>query len=81
MRMTKNYEHVMCILNVTEGDGLHNHSCYIAYKRKEKNVTGFVLLCVNIAHYHICQKNPINWQHIKQKFSVLIVDTEIKGLK
>lgn len=54
MRMTINYEHVMFILNVTEGDGLHNHSCYIAYKRKEKNMTGFVLLCVNIAHCQIC---------------------------
>lgn len=41
--MTKNYKHVMCILNVTYGDGLHNHSCCIAYKRKEKNVAGFAL--------------------------------------
>lgn len=54
MRMTKSYEHVMCILNVTEGDGLHNLSCSTAYKWKEKNVTGFVLLCVNITHYQIC---------------------------
>lgn len=65
--MTKNYEHVMCILNITEGDGLHNHSCYIAYKRKEKNVTGFVLLCVNIAHYQICKKNPHKLKAYKTK--------------
>lgn len=56
--MTKNYAHIMCILNVTERDGLCNNSCYIAYKRKEKKVTGFVLLCVNISHYQICKRNP-----------------------
>lgn len=41
MRMTKNYKCIMCILNVTEGDGLHNHSCYIAHKRKEKKCDWF----------------------------------------
>lgn len=45
MRLTKNYEHVMCILNVTKGDGLHNHSCYIACERKEKNDWFCFALC------------------------------------
>lgn len=26
-------------------------------QKEGKNVTGFVLLCVNIAHYQICKKN------------------------
>lgn len=55
MRLTKNYEHVMCILNVTEGDGLHNNSCSMHEKGKKK-MTGFELLCLNIAHYQICKK-------------------------
>lgn len=58
MRLTKNYEHVMCILKVTEGDGLHNHSCSMHEKGKKK-MTGFELLCLNIAHYQICQKNKL----------------------
>lgn len=49
----------MHVLNVTEGDGLHNHSCYIAYKRKEKKSD---LFC--FAFYKYCalpnmfKKNP-----------------------
>lgn len=81
MRLTKSYEHVMCILNVTKGDGLHNHSCYIACERKEKNDWFCFALCkyCTLPNY---LKNPQNWRrHIKQKFSVLVVDTEIKCLK
>lgn len=80
MRLTKNYEHVMCILNVTEGDGLHNHSCYIAWERKEKNDCFLIALSKYCTLPNMSKK--INWRrHIKQKFSVPVVDTEIKGLK
>lgn len=80
MRLTKNYEHVMCILKVTEGDGLHNHSCSIARERKEKNDWFWIALSKYCTLPNMSKK--INWRrHIKQKFSVPVVDTEIKGLK